>query len=693
MRVIPAAVQTLLKSRAQAGANAHNHLITLTGAPSGASLLDPTAWTTWRTFVGSGETPQEWGNITATADGRAVCIYCEDGSVKLGYASSVPEVLNGTVSINTATATTLVSGLTGARVSIALIDGKLNVCITHVSTETVAEFWRDTDGNGTGMAKVSDISTDLSSNSSYAPAPGHSCSMIHRLGTSTLAVLVAYQYGISSTMRCCYSLDDGITWNQGGIAKGDVGVYNRSNSRSFLIFGTDSFITVLTGTDGSSWLNYWTDSGATVTRVDWTPDWDYYMNIPWHVAFVTVGNDVYMSSKNTLNIYVWRLKADTPAIGSIESESDWELLKSVDDDGQTTQHFFTLTSDTLILQHASDGKVSGAGTTLGDSIPLRAKRIEVTRNKGMASSATVVFDNKGGIYSPDKAEGADWKNVMFPNNGIKIEQGYGSELITTFTGTIDDVVMTTFPAEISLICRDYLKRAYDQLITSGGTHSITYANFTPEAMFAALAELAGWAAGDIHTEVTGLTIAEKIFSNETYGDAFSWLADMCGFMVWCDEDGDIYFYKDDDDAVPSSDYEFAEGEDIVSLGYTISDRDLYNKVIVVGDGVAYEATYVNTYGILAQKKMIIQASEATTEAQCQAIADQAVYVMNSRARICEFAAICNPYLQIGDTLTVTETTTLISELYKITDMSTSQLPDGGYIMHITCYHYAASAES
>jgi hypothetical protein len=114
--------------------------------------------------------------------------------------------------------------------------------------------------------------------------------------------------------------------------------------------------------------------------------------------------------------------------------------------------------------------------------------------------------------------------------------------------------------------------------------------------------------------------------------------------------------------------------------------------VVIGKDVVATANYISAayYNIPADKILWLQAGEATTLAACQAIANKAEYQMRCRDRICEFACIGNPYLQIGDIIQVTETTTTISELYRITDIQSTQSPDGGYIMQITCYHYAAA---
>ena len=339
--------------------------------PEGGGLLDPTSWTTWRTFVGASPA-RTWGNMTATADRRAVCIYVESGAVKLAYASSVTEVLSGATTLDTASATTLLSGLSEAQSSIDLIDGKLNVCITYINStpRLVAEFWRDTDGNGTGMAKVSDISTDLSSSSAYAPKRGCQPSMIHKLGGGALVVMVPYQTWIRNSMRCCYSANDGATWSQGGIVGVGLGDHlSEGESKSFLLLDDTSFATAHLSSSGSGWLAYFTNNGANYERKEWTHDWGGWpMGEPWFAAFIRVKDVTYMCRYSDAGIIdVHRLKSATPTLDNIKSISDWDLVKRVGADSASMQSHFTLTNDCLILQHSLHGnRISGAGTLVAE---------------------------------------------------------------------------------------------------------------------------------------------------------------------------------------------------------------------------------------------------------------------------------------------------------------------------------------
>lgn len=326
------------------------------------------------------------------------------------------------------------------------------------------------------------------------------------------------------------------------------------------------------------------------------------------------------------------------------------------------------------------------------SLPVEA--ISISRNKNMASALTVSIDNKNGVWSPD---GVTNPQVLWPNSKVIIKQGYGESLVTTFTGMIDKVDMSTFPQNIKIICRDNLKRALDQTITNtdvGSMHVLTYLNQTVEFIFVDLCRFAGITTGTIGE--TGITLAEKTFSWESYADCFSWLADISGFEYGADELGAVYFRKDEITAAPTTNYIYKEGEDIISLGYTIDDDNIYYKVAVYGKSsdadehtVFASADYSSRsyYNVLDQKIMKIDAAEADTVSKCQAIADQAVKLMSSRVRACQFEAVANPYLQVGDYIQVIESSTTISELYRVTDFSTNMTAKG-YTMSITCYHHS-----
>ncbi len=418
------------------------------------------------------------------------------------------------------------------------------------------------------------------------------------------------------------------------------------------------------------------------------------------------GYNYYTHQPSWLNNFIQLYRRpDTDDVGDgtgmFDVSTNWELLRDTVP-FQSGNECVWITENHWIAVVAS-GQVNGIGkvTIWGveeEVISIPIKSITVDRSKGSASQATVVLDNMGGIYAPDP-EG-EWHQVIWPNNTVEICLGYGAEQQLVFTGFIDELTMSSYPAEISFTARDYSKLALDQMVqtTIGGvtTYTITYTNRTPEYVFHDLSVKAGF--GNIFTEVSGLTIEEITFSQEMYADAFQRLAELVSFEWFCDETGAVYFRR----AVepdPAATYVFREGEDIFSLDYTISDAEIYADVVVMsqdaeGNGLAaVQATNMNPYYKLPpQKTLIIQATDlAATEEQCRELAVTAANALKPKPRQVSFVVVGMPYLQIGDCLQVIESSSTISEIYRVFELTHQMSADGSPVFATTikCYHYAA----
>jgi hypothetical protein len=706
---IPVAVQAILKDMQATGDDRPTGELLIGGQPAGTTLTDPTEWTLWRTFADGG---RNYGNIAETEDGRAICIYCQSGAIKLAYAANVAGILDGTLTFDFTNAITLTSGLQFTCASINLIEGKLNVAIVSLNTDNImvrrADFWRDTDGNGTGMAWVSNITMSLGTGVDGYPYPemqnNLGASLVQKYDGGNLIVILPIEDFIYGRVQAFYSTD-GETWTAG--AKSPTGMGDHlpiSHSQTFFFVDATTFWTIWLSSSTSGWFLEWTNSGAVCTRRYWDAGWGSWPhNEPWLAGFVNVNNTAFMCAwgghPNTTNFYQYQLE-DFSASEFVKAEN-WEVVNTVS--GSPHEGcFFLLTPNTLICQ-SGQSYISGAGTAVDPFMVIPIKSIVVDRSKGGASQLVAVIDNSLGMFAPDSI--GPWAHVIWFNKVIRAYLGYGANRQLVFTGLIDTILMSTYPAELTIKARDYSKLALDQMPQDDfyegydGTprYAFTYYDKTPEYIFGDMATQAGWATGTVHVEVTGITLAQFETGHEKIADSFQRLCELTGFEWFTDEIGHVYFRKARDPSAVSV-YSFVEGVDIFSLSYELDDEELYrtivvwsgdeNRDVIKSSGVWPAADYNN---VLAKKTMIVNASDIVTD---QAGAEAMVLAISNgitpKVRNVDFVVVGNPYLQIGDVIQVIESTTWISEHYRITEISHQMNSQGSPIFGtgLKCYHFA-----
>jgi len=683
------------------------------GQPGAIDLTDPTAWSTWRTFVG--DTPNRgYGNMVATTDNYAICSFVENNAVYVAFAPSIAGVLDGSQVLAGAIKVKDCNEYGYVQTSLSMIKGKLHLAITnwtHPQTGTDAEgnpiydlgwvleceHWIDSAGKGTDFTFHNYISADLSSGTSWARGlPGIENSLgpiIPITEDNWIIVCPSWNY-VYLKNKICYTIDGGETWTNGASTPTSLFYYLAGCGVSVLPLPDGSFMCAWSSS--SAYYNplHFTNNGATMAQGEWVGG-NLSSATAWHI----VGNNIYMF---TPEIKIWKFNRPIEELTfeiAIDL-SNWTEIGQLSDDGIGNSLITTLTTDALILQHSNNVKVSGAGTkVLKLKIPI--KSVVVNRSKGSASRAMVVIDNALGVFSPDSI--GEWAKILWPNKKIIIKMGYGDNRQLVFTGLIDDIYMSNFPAELTISSRDYSKLALDQQpqddfrLDGEVAYAFTYYDKTPEYIFADLAIQAGWPLGSYHTEVTGVTLKEFQTAHESIADCFQRLCEITGWEWFCDEMIDLYFRPARDPAAEKV-YTFTEGVDIFSLNYRISDEELYRTIVVYSNdsnrntlkaSVVWPGADYNN--ILPKKTLIVNAGDLVTdEAGCLAIAQAESNAITPKVREVNFVAVGNPYIQIGDVIQVIETTSWSSEYYRVLECVHRVNPTGKpvFATELKCYHFA-----
>lgn len=378
----------------------------------------------------------------------------------------------------------------------------------------------------------------------------------------------------------------------------------------------------------------------------------------------------------------------------INTLSNWNKIADYVQGDDEWCRLYALHDGKIILTyaHVSDPIVyiRGYNRTLYSAL-FPAASISISKGRGGANTASIQASNLNGSLNPKNPDSPLY-GIIGTNKQVIIKQGYGDDLIETFTGLIDGFEMATWPQTTNISLRDKLKKALDQTVTYGTQHTIHFELQAIENIVGYLCYLAGIETGDIET--TGIQVA-KTFSWESYADCFQFLGDLASFEWGCDEYGKFYFrrdYQPDDMYVA---YTFEEGVDISALKYTIKDDDLYYKVAVFGKSgdtvISYEAPFLDAgaYNIMPQKILKIDATEATTMGELQKIAERAIALMQSRTAVVNFTAVAVPWLQVGDFIGVYERSTGAASIYRISSLNLDMDSDS-FTMSIDAYYYGDS---
>lgn len=365
-----------------------------------------------------------------------------------------------------------------------------------------------------------------------------------------------------------------------------------------------------------------------------------------------------------------------------------------------------------------DLKIEPAGANLDvpDVVGFDVQEAEGQR----AATAVITIANPivsdggetAGKYAPDRDFGT-YAAALKLGRQIRLKGGYGtgSDLVSIFTGLIDDVKMGR-PFDgvptLRIEARDMMVRFLKQKIRD---QAETFpagmkGNRTdsPEGHFTQYATWAGFAAGDIVTDSSLMTGLRVDWDNEWYESKIAVLEKTCGFSAWADTDGKAHFQQIPESTAGVVVYE--EGGDTSRVGrlhrldnYGLSWRDLHKYLIVVARDSSgnklqsiYEFTSTTVADMLPDDILVFHLPGVqTTQAGLDAAAARLGRRMAAGLRTVEFTGPAIPHHVIGDVVQLIESSSTASEFYRINGRRLSWQKRQPFMQTLRLNHYGAAA--
>jgi len=602
MRPIPPAVRAAIMARSMTGAHLPTHEI-LIGGERGVIGDDGSgtdhksdSYRPPKTVQGyQGETHNRISNWVPTSDGRHMCAWTEDipelgNRIVVGYTENAMTYINDHYPVTE----TLVTGvsvetLEPAQVSLFRLEERGEALMFIKDRRSPVQgmkldCYKSSSGDGDDFVLHTNVYTnahDPDAHPSSTLTEMHGDAVATPVRTQSGRILVAFGgswfrswvWGSVSACFVYHSDDDGDSWTRGmrmnryswaltmgqpvQLPDGTLFIEYQEKSGANYILRSD--------TDGSTWTNMTPDRedqfrqnfsdedrGTGFAGQVWSGSffYDEKENAAYRVVSATY---------HGCGIYV----LDNPTRDNFLDKGEWRYVMYIHSNFFSPAKMWHTPSGTMAIELYESHRTIIIGMSEPEGIPIPAKSITVTKGRGGAADATVVFDNTDGVYSSDRS--GEYQNMMWPNVRMVVKQGYGDDTVETIESMMDRVIMKNFPQELTVRARDRMKRALDQTVTAGdGSRSVRFTDATPESIFTTLAGWAGF--HDVFSEASGVTIPDFVVSWETYADVFEELAEMVNFEFFCDEHGRLYFREDTDRQPEATESLTLVGDEWTSLG-------------------------------------------------------------------------------------------------------------------------------
>jgi len=251
------------------------------------------------------------------------------------------------------------------------------------------------------------------------------------------------------------------------------------------------------------------------------------------------------------------------------------------------------------------------------------------------------------------------KLAFVPNNTtqVVVYEGYSDQVVPVFTGYVDEYRAGAFPNTWEMRCRDVLKRAEDIWLDDEG---VSYTSTQAETAVADLLSKAGITVSAGTTNFTIGDIHPVKFKMVSIMDACNQIAALIGWRIWCSADGTVYFQKRKPHQLSSPEWTYTYGTNILKRNYYKTDRDLRNRIVVLGYWDPESASPIRAvhYGSSpytdAYRTAILSSELIDTQSMADTIATWMLQDLNSLTYVYEFECPGNPLIDVGRTIRVSD---------------------------------------
>jgi len=251
------------------------------------------------------------------------------------------------------------------------------------------------------------------------------------------------------------------------------------------------------------------------------------------------------------------------------------------------------------------------------------------------------------------------KLTFVPNNTtqVVVYEGYSDQVVPVFTGYVDEYRAGAFPNTWEMRCRDVLKRAEDIWLDDEG---VSYTSTQAETAVADLLSKAGITVSAGTTNFTIGDIHPVKFKMVSIMDACNQIAALIGWRIWCSADGTVYFRKRKPHQLSSPEWTYTYGTNILKRNYYKTDRDLRNRIVVLGYWDPDSASpiravhYASSPYTDAYRTAILSSELIDTQSMADTIATWMLQDLNSLTYVYEFECPGNPLIDVGRTIRISD---------------------------------------